>query len=245
MQLVVKASADAVAEAVADMLAETITRQPAVVLGLPTGRTPVALYRTLVARHRAGQLDFSQVTVFNIDEFVGVSREHPGSFAAYMHHHLYRHVNLAPNRMHLPTGDAKDLRAEARRYEAAIQAAGGIDVMVLGIGENGHIGFNEPAPSLVSDTHVARLTIATRRANAGLFEGVLRDVPRSGITMGVGTLLRARRVILLATGSSKARIVARALEGPVTTRVPASLLQTHPNVTAVIDRAASARLRQR
>src|SRR5262249_45037831 len=160
------------------------------------------LYRTLVLRHRAGQLDFQQVTVFNIDEFAGLSREHPGSFAAYMKWHLYGHVNLSPDRVHLPAGDARDLEAEARRYEAAIHATGGIDIMVLGIGENGHIGFNEPAASLVPDTHVARLTPATRRANAGLFEGVLRRVPRSGITMGIGTLLRARRVVLLATGPS-------------------------------------------
>jgi glucosamine-6-phosphate deaminase len=243
MRVVVRSSADAVARTAADMLAEAITRQPSIVLGLPTGRTPIGLYHTLVARHREGKLDLRQIVTFNVDEFVDLPRQHPGTYAAYMARHLFRHVNVAPDRQHLPAGDTSDPRVEAQRYEAAIQAAGGIDVMLLGIGENGHIGFNEPGETLVSDTHVARLRPATRRANAELFGGDLRLVPREGITMGAGTLLRARHVVLLATGTSKARIVARALQGPVTTRVPASLLQTHPNATAILDRAAAGQLR--
>jgi len=232
----------AAARTLADVIAEAIRRQPALVLGLPTGKTPIALYSALVERHQASRLDFRRVTAFNIDEFVGLPAEHPGSFAAYMARHLYRHVNFSPRRSHLPAGDARNPQQEAARYEAAIDRAGGIDLMVLGIGRNGHIGFNEPASSLVSDTHVARLTPETRRSNADAFDGDWRKVPRTGITMGVGTLLRARHVILIATGASKARIVSRALEGPIATNVPASLLQAHPNLTVFLDRAAAGRL---
>jgi glucosamine-6-phosphate deaminase len=159
-----------------------------------------------------------------------------------MAHHLYRHVNLSPKRIHLPASDARDPRKEAQRYEGAIRAAGGIDLLVLGIGSNGHIGFNEPGASLVADTHVARLAPATRRSNADAFGGDVRRVPGQGITMGTGTLLRARHVVLMAMGNQKANVVARALEGPITTKVPASLLQAHPNVTVVLDRAAAAKL---
>jgi glucosamine-6-phosphate deaminase len=242
MHVVVQKSAEAVARAVADILVEAVARQPALVLGLPTGRTPIGLYRELVARHRDRRIDFGQVTAFNIDEFVGLPSGHPGTYAVYMAHHLYRHVNLSPKRIHLPASDARDPRKEAQRYEGAIRAAGGIDLLVLGIGSNGHIGFNEPGASLVADTHVARLAPATRRSNADAFGGDVRRVPGQGITMGTGTLLRARHVVLMAMGNQKANVVARALEGPITTKVPASLLQAHPNVTVVLDRAAAAKL---
>lgn len=239
MRFVVHPSAEAASRALATFLARAITRQPTIVIGLPAGRTPVQLYDALVALHRAGRADFRRVTVFNVDEFVGLPAGHPGSYAAFMRQHLFRHVNISPARIHVPRGSAPDPRREARRYEAAISKAGGIDIVVLGIGANGHIGFNEPGASLVAETHVARLTPATRRANAPAFGGHDRRVPRRGISMGVATMLRARQVVLVAAGASKARIVRRALTGPVTTRVPASLLQLHPDAIAVLDRAAA------
>jgi glucosamine-6-phosphate deaminase len=243
MQFVVHASAEAASIALAEFIADAITRHPTLVIGLPTGRTPVQLYEALVALSRAGRADFRRVTVFNVDEFVGLRSGHPGTYAAFMQRHLFQHVNIAPERVHMPRAGARDARTAARRYEAEILAAGGIDIMVLGIGANGHIGFNEPGASLSAQTHLARLWPATRRSNAAAFGGDWRRVPRFGISMGVGTMLRARHVVLLATGASKSRIVRRALEGPVTTRVPASLLQLHPDALAVLDRAAATDLR--
>jgi glucosamine-6-phosphate deaminase len=245
MQFTVHASAEAASRALAAFLADAITHHPKIVIGLPTGRTPVQLYGALVALHRAGRADFRRVTIFNVDEFVGLPDGHPGAYAAFMRQHLFQHVNVAPDHIHMPRSGAGDPRREARRYEAAIAAKGGIDIMVLGIGANGHIGFNEPGASLPADTHVARLWPATRRANAASFGGNWRTVPRLGISMGVGTLLRARHVVLLATGASKSRVVRRALEGPVTTRVPASLLQLHPDAIVVLDRAAAAGVSRR
>ena len=242
MQIVIHPSAAAAARALADTIADAIDHQPTLVLGLPTGRTPVALYRAMVEQHRAGRVDFSKVTVFNVDEFAGLPADHPASYAAFMQRHLFQHINIAPDRIRRPDGSARDPEREARRYETEIDAAGGMDIVVLGIGENGHIAFNEPGTSLESTTHVARLQAVTRRSNAELFGGKTEKVPRQGITMGVGTLLRARHVVLLATGPGKARIIQRALEGPVTTLVPASLLQLHPHAIAMLDRPAAGKL---
>jgi glucosamine-6-phosphate deaminase len=242
MRFDIRPSAADAARAVARLIAESIRTNPAVVLALPTGRTTLALYRALVDLCRTDRIDFRAVRTFNLDEFAGLPPIHPGSYRAFMARHLFRHVNLAPEHVHLPRGDAPDLGVEAARYEAAIAAAGGIELAVVGLGANGHIGFNEPAAALVADTHVARLTLGSRRANAWMFGGRTRNVPTHALSMGAATILRARRVVLLATGTSKASIVARACQGPVTTRVPASLLQTHPSAVVVLDRAAASRL---
>ncbi len=242
IQTVIHASAHGVAEAVALFLAECLQDDPALVLGLPTGRTPVPMYRALVRLHRQGRADFSRATSFNLDEFVGLTASHPGSYHAFMRRHLFAHVNLDPVHANVPRGDAPDPRAEAARYDAAISAAGGLDVAVLGIGANGHIGFNEPSRSLPARTNVVTLTRASRAANAAAFGGSLSRVPARAISLGVGTILSARHVLLLATGADKAAIIAKALQGPVTTRVPASLLQLHPRAVAVMDRAAARRL---
>jgi glucosamine-6-phosphate deaminase len=242
MHVSVLTSPRATAAALAQLFADAIRQRPALVVGLPTGRTPVPFYAALVALHRLGRVDLSGVTVFAVDEFLGLPSGHPGTCAAFLQRHLLRHVNIPPKAVNIPRSAAPDPRKEARRYEAAIAAAGGLDLVLLGIGANGHIGFNEPGASLRSETHVARLRPATRRANAGQFGGEWRRVPAQGISMGVGTLLRARRVVLVATGSAKSRIIRRALEGPVTTRVPASLLQTHPDAVVLLDRAAASRL---
>ncbi len=219
----------------------TASRNPRVVLGLPTGRTPVPLYRELVALHRRGRLSLAHATTFNLDEFVGIAADDPRSYHAFMREHLFAHVDLPRARTHVLDGTAADLDAECERFERAIGRAGGIDLQILGLGANGHIGFNEPARGLVARTHRTRLRPATRRANASLF-GHARAVPREALSMGMATILQARRIVLLATGAAKARCVQRMVEGPVTTEVPASFLQLHPNAEVWLDRAAAARL---
>lgn len=239
IQTVIHSSAGGAAEAVALFLAECIQEAPSLVIGLPTGRTPVAMYRALVRLHRQGRADFSHVTTFNLDEFVGLPEAHRGSYHSFMQRHLFAHVNLNPSRTHLPDGEASQPRKEAARYGAAIAAAGGLDIAVLGIGANGHIGFNEPDDQLPAGTNVVTLRPGSRRSNAAAFGGRTSQVPKQAISMGVGTILSARHILLLATGAEKAAIVAKALQGPVTTRVPASLLQLHPRAVVVLDRAAA------
>jgi glucosamine-6-phosphate deaminase len=242
MQVLKLPSANTAASAAADLVIDALTTHEAPVLGLPTGRTAVPLYAALVARHRAGRADFSRATTFNLDEFANLAPDHPGSYHAFMREHLFAHVNLAPDRTHLLRGDARDWRAEIARFERRLADRGGLDLAVVGIGMNGHVAFNEPAPALVARTHRVRLAASTRRANAGPFGKRWQDVPTHALSMGIATILSARRVVLLATGAHKAAIVARALTGAVTTRVPASLLQVHPDVVVVLDRAAAGRL---
>lgn len=230
------------AASLAARLIDAITRQPRVVLGLPTGRTSVALYRELVARSTRLGVDWSLVRTFNIDEFVGLAGGDAGSYRAFMQAELFDHVPLPADRIGMLDGRAPDLAGECERYERAIAAAGGIDILVLGIGANGHIGFNEPADGLHARTHVATLEPDTRAANAGLFGGDASRVPDRALSMGVGTILSARHVVLVATGLEKADAVAATVRGPVTTRVPASLLQVHPRVAVLVDLAAASRL---
>jgi glucosamine-6-phosphate deaminase len=236
------ATADRAAQAAARLVLDRLAARPELVLGLPTGNTPIPLYRALVHAHRQGRADFSKATTFNLDEFVGVGQGDAGSYRTFMHTHLFAHVNLPSRRAHVLDGRAPDWRAEVARYETLIQRAGGLDLVILGIGRNGHLGFNEPAPALQPRSHRVTLRPDTRRSNAALFDGRWRDVPTQALSMGIGTILSAREIILIATGASKARIVARALRGPVTTLVPASLLQAHPNVSVVVDRDAAEKL---
>jgi glucosamine-6-phosphate deaminase len=242
IQIVIQPSAQAAADAVALFLADCLQEDPSMVLGLPTGRTPVNMYKALVRLHQRGRVDFSRATTFNLDEFVGLPTSQRGSYHAFMRRHLFSQVNLDPARTFVPDGNTADPRAEAARYDAAIAAAGGLDLVVLGIGANGHIGFNEPAAHLSAATSVVTLRPSSRAGNAAAFGGDVRRVPTRAISMGVGTILSARHVVLMATGQSKAGIVARALRGPVTTRVPASLLQLHPRAVVVLDRAAAREL---
>jgi glucosamine-6-phosphate deaminase len=222
-----------------------LAAHPALVLGLATGRTPIPLYRELVRQHVAGRADFSRVTTFNLDEFLGLSATDPRSYRAFMQKHLFDQVNLSPRRVHFLDGTVRpgrEVQRECARYERAIERAGGIDLQILGLGMNGHIGFNEPARSLIARTHSARLKPATRRANARLFGNRLGAVPREALSMGMATILHAKRIVLLATGSTKARCVERMIAGPVTPRLPASFLQLHPNVDVWLDRAAARNL---
>ena len=233
---------EAAAQALAADVARAIARKPSLVLGLPTGRTPIPLYRELARLGHAGAIDFSHATTFNLDEFLGIAAADPRSYRAFMERHLFARAGVRPGRAHFLNGMAADVAAECARYERAIRRAGGIDLQILGLGQNGHIGFNEPGGALVARTHQTRLTAATRAANAAQFGGRLRDVPRSALSMGMVTILHATRIVMLATGASKARCVERMINGPLTTRVPASFLQVHRNVEVWLDRSAASRL---
>jgi glucosamine-6-phosphate deaminase len=235
-------TADAVAEAFARDLARCVRRNPALVLGLATGRTSIPVYQQLVRLHERGRLDLSRVTTFNLDEFVGGARRDRRKYRAFMDEHLFARVQMPRARIHFLDGAARDLDAECRRYERAIQHAGGIDLQILGLGANGHIGFNEPGEALHAQTHRTRLREPTRRANAFLFGGRVAAVPREALSMGMATILYARRIVLLATASEKSRCVERMLRGPVTPRLPASFLQLHRGAEVWLDRAAASRL---
>lgn len=236
------ATAVEVAAALAGDLLRRIREHATLVLGLPTGRTPVAFYRALAGSIRRGGIPVSGLTTFNLDEFLGISAEQPGSCRSYMERHLFGPIGLPSGQINFLEGTAPDPRRECERYERAIAACGGLDVQILGIGANGHIGFNEPGEWLTLHTHRVTLCPETRRANAGLFGGHVDSVPREALSMGLGTILQARRIVLLATGREKARAVSLMVHGPLTTAVPASFLQLHGNVDVLLDRAAAALL---
>ena len=234
---------DALAAALATRVLEAIVANPELVLGLPTGRTPLAFYRELRERSGGNRLDWSQVRTFNLDEFVGVSGDDPGSYRAFMQAELFEHVSIDPAHIEMLNGCAPDLKEECRRYEAAIADAGGIDLQVLGIGANGHIGFNEPADGLCARTHIAELERKSRDANAQLFGGDWTRVPERALSMGMATILGARNIVMMATGAEKADAVFGMVEGLITTKLPASLLQVHPRVTVMLDESAASRLK--
>lgn len=241
MKVLICEDHDAAIARAAGLIAAHIRAHSDAVLGLATGGTMLPLYRLLAGEYRAG-LSFARVTSFNLDEYVGLAPDHPASYHSYMREVLFAHVDIDPARTYLPRGDAPDPGEEADRYEALIAAAGGISLQLLGIGQNGHIGFNEPTSSLASRTRVKTLTESTRAANRPYF-GPKETPPEYAITMGVGTILAARECLLLATGAAKAPAVAAMIEGPLSAACPASALQMHPRATIVLDREAAGDLR--
>jgi glucosamine-6-phosphate deaminase len=241
VEVIIKPDAESAALLVARMLARELRLNPHLVLGLATGRTMESVYALLVEMHRREGLDFSLCRTFNLDEYVGLAPGHSGSYRYYMNRHLFSRVNVDPRNTHLPNGMARDLDAECRRYEEDIRRFGGIDLQLLGLGQAGHIGFNEPLSALRSRTRVKALTPTTIQQNAPLFGGPAK-VPRRAITMGVGTILECRRCVLLATGAAKAGIIAQAVEGPITSMISATALQLHARCTVVVDGAAASQL---
>ena len=221
----------------ADLIAAQILVKPDCVLGLATGSTPEGTYKELVDRYEKGILDFSQVSSVNLDEYKGLSGDNDQSYRYFMNHHLFDHVNIYKTRTHVPNGLEPDSDKACADYNAQIQAMGGVDLQLLGIGGNGHIGFNEPCEEFIVETHCVDLTQSTIEANARFFASI-DEVPKKAYTMGIGTIMRAKSVLLIVSGADKAETLAKVIAGPVTPQVPASILQFHPNAVVVADEAA-------
>jgi glucosamine-6-phosphate deaminase len=241
MEIIVKPTAEEGSLLAGRIVSNAIRRKPRTVLGLATGSTPVGLYQELVRQHREEGLDFDQVTTFNLDEYLGLGRDHPCSYFHFMWENLFQHVNIPPNHLNIPDGLTDDVPGTCMAYERSIHDAGGIDLQVLGIGHDGHIGFNEPGSSLASRTRIKTLTPRTVEANRRFF-GAGDSVPRHVLTMGIGTIMEARCCVLLAFGEGKADAIARMAEGPITARVPATVLQQHPHAIVILDEAAAGKL---
>ncbi len=241
MRIVVVPDTAAMGSRAADLVEEEMGKHVNPVIGLATGSTPLPLYKELIRRNREGGLDFSTTITFNLDEYVGLPIAHPESYRRFMNENLFDHINIVPGNTHVPNGMADDVEGECENYERMIADCGGIDLQVLGIGGNGHIGFNEPGSSLGSLTRIKTLTEKTRQDNARFFDS-LDDVPRYAITMGIGTIIAARKCILLASGEGKADAIKAACEGPLTAMCPASVLQLHRYATLIVTEEAAGKL---
>lgn len=241
MEIIIQPDALAASNIAARITAQLVRRKLDCVLGLATGSTPVMLYKELIRMHTQGDLSFENVTTFNLDEYVGLAPSHPSSYNSFMWENLFKHIDIPDHRVHIPDGLAPDIPAFCKQYEGAVKAAGGIDLQVLGIGSDGHIGFNEPSSSLASRTRIKTLTQQTLKDNAPFFEGE-ENVPHHVITMGVGTIMESRKCMLLAFGEKKADAVVKMVEGALTAEVPASMLQMHPNAVVILDEAAASKL---
>ncbi|MFW5686872.1 MAG: glucosamine-6-phosphate deaminase [Halanaerobium sp.] len=225
------------------MVASQITLKHDSNLGLATGGTPLAMYDKLIEMYREDEVDFSEIQSFNLDEYCGLEADHPNSYHYYMNDNFFNNINIKKENIHIPDGSAEDFEKECRNYEESIKKARGIDLQILGIGSNGHIGFNEPAENLNVATEVVDLTEETIEANSRYFES--RDeVPKKAISMGMATILKAERIVLLASGKSKAEAIKRTVSGKISTQVPASLLQTHPQITVLLDQEAASLIDQ-
>lgn len=234
---------EAMSARAADILAAQVYLKPDCVLGLATGSTPVGLYKELIAKHKAGALSFSRVRTVNLDEYKGLAPTHDQSYRYFMRHNLFDHVDIQAENTNVPDGLAPDPQAECARYDGLKDLYGPTDMQLLGLGRNGHIGFNEPGPSFVKQTHVVDLTQSTIEANARFF-ATMEDVPRQAITMGIGYIMAARRILVVASGEDKAEAVYNAFFGPITPQVPASILQLHSDVILVADTAALKKVRE-
>jgi glucosamine-6-phosphate deaminase len=244
MEVVVPASYEKMSKAAAAVIADVINAKPNAVLGMATGSTPLGVYQELVRMHQQGNLDFAQVTTFNLDEYVGLPTTNPQSYHYFMHQNFFKHVNIAPGNIYIPSGTTSNYQSFCAWYEQRIEDCGGIDVQILGIGSDGHIAFNEPGSSLSSRTRLKTLARPTIEDNARFFERP-EDVPIYAITMGVGTILDARMLILLANGEKKANAVAQMVEGPVTSMITASALQLHSSAKVFLDEPAASGLKMR
>jgi len=222
----------------AKIFAKEIKTKPGVVLGLATGGTPVDMYKELIRMHKEGGLDFSHALSFNLDEYVGLLGSHPQSYRYFMDDNLFNHINIDKTKTHVPKGISQDIPASCQEYEKSIKEKGGVDLQLLGIGSNGHIAFNEPGSPSDSRTREIDLTEKTIKDNARFFENEA-EVPRKAVTMGIATILEAKKIVLLATGNNKAEVVAKAIKSPATIDIPASFLQNHPDCVFVVDEEAA------
>ena len=232
MKIVYCENYDVLSKKAADLIAAQVLVKPDCVLGLATGSSPVGAYKELIAKYNAGELDFSKCKSINLDEYVGLDETNENSYVYFMRDNLFNHVNIDMNNTHVPNGKAVDAKAECKRYDALIEELGGTDIQVLGIGPDGHIGFNEPDAVFTKPTHRVELDPSTVEANARFFASI-DDVPRFALTMGMGGIMSAKKILLMANGTKKKEILEKALFGPITPEVPASILQLHPDVTVI------------
>jgi len=241
MRVIIEKDKEAMAKRGAQFVANVVRNKPDAVLGLATGSTPLPLYQELIRMHQEEDLDFSRVTTFNLDEYYGLGPSHDQSYRYFMQENLFKGLNVLPSHINVPNGTAPDVQAACARYEEMIKQAGGIDIQVLGIGGDGHVAFNEPGSSLASRTRLVALDEQTIQDNSRFFHKP-EDVPRFAITMGVGTVLEARQCLMLANGAKKAEVLAKAVEGPITSQITASALQLHPNTIVIVDEEAAGKL---
>ncbi len=243
MRVVVLENAEAVAQFAADLIVRQVNGKPNSVLGLATGSTPLGTYRKLIEAYQGGRVTFKSVTTFNLDEYFGLEPTHEQSYRRFMCESLFNHIDIDLAKTHVPLGSSDDVEQETAGYEQAIRVSGGIDLQLLGIGTDGHIAFNEPGSSLASRTRLKTLTRRTREDNARFF-GSLDGVPKMAITMGIGTIMESRQLLLLACGEGKAEAIAKSIEGPISSICPASVLQWHRQAIVVLDKGAARSLSQ-
>ena len=223
------------------LVADQITNKKNTVLGLASGQTPIGMYEELINMFKRGKIDFSEVVTFNLDEYYGLAPEHPQSYYYYMWNTLFKHINIKKENIYLLNGMPENIKQECNQYEYLIQKNGGIDLQILGIGDNGHLGFNEPAIGLNSKTHLVTLSEETIQANSHYFNNI-QEIPKQAITMGIGTIMKAKKIVLLASGRKKSHAIEKTINGPVSTEVPATILQLHPDVKLLIDKEAASQL---
>jgi glucosamine-6-phosphate deaminase len=243
MKVIIAKSYEEMSKIAAKEIAKLLYIKPEAVLGLATGSTPEGVYKELIELNKQNKIDFSKAVTYNLDEYRGLSGEHPQSYRYFMDTMLFNHVNIDKCRTHVPNGVAEDIEKECSEYDEDIDKAGGIDLQLLGIGGNGHIGFNEPSDSLNLNTHLTDLTEDTIKANSRFFDSI-DEVPTQALTMGLGGIMKAKKILLLASGEKKAEIIAKLVEEKISTRVPASILQVHPNVLVIIDEEAASLLKK-
>lgn len=243
MKVIILKDYNEICKKAAQLFAKQIKNKKNSVLGLATGRTPIGVYNELIRKFQKGELDFSEVVTFNLDEYYGLSPEHPQSYHFFMWNTFFKHINIKKENIQLLKGNSENITEECKQYENLIKKSGGIDLQILGIGNNGHIGFNEPDISLHITTHLVNLTTETIRVNSRFFANI-QEVPKQAITMGIGTIMRAKKIILLASGRKKALVIERTINGTVSTKIPATVLQLHNDVTLIIDHEAAFELEQ-
>jgi glucosamine-6-phosphate deaminase len=242
MELIIAKNYEEMSKIAAKEIAKLVYVKPDAILGLATGSTPEGVYKELIELNKESRIDFSKVTSFNLDEYKGLSGDHPQSYRYFMDTKLFNHINIDKANTHVLGGVTEDIEKECEEYDSAIEAAGGIDLQLLGIGGNGHIGFNEPSDYLNMNTHLTKLTEDTIEANSRFFNNI-EEVPTEAITMGLGSIMKAKKIILLASGEKKAEIIAKLVQEKISTKIPASLLQVHPDVLVIVDQAAASRLK--
>lgn len=243
MRIIVCENYEEVSKKAAQMILSQVTLKPNSVLGLATGSTPIGMYENLVKLNQKGEIDFSEVRTFNLDEYYNLPKNNDQSYHYFMHKHLFDHINIKPENVHIPNGMTDNVDAECERYDELIKESGGVDIQVLGIGNNAHIGFNEPTVNFEKGTHLVELEESTIEANSRFFDNI-EDVPKKAITMGVGSIFKSRKIMLIATGENKAEAIYNTVYGKVVPEVPASILQFHNDIVLILDKEAAKLLKE-